>query len=789
MKENFKKLFAVVLAVAMLAAQIVVPTNAAPTYYCSECGTDAVQGNLLRQILPTCGDEGYDIYDCANTECEAGTITVVIDATGVHTGNGVVVPAVPSSCTAAGTVAYETCTGCGAYLLPGTATKLNSIVDAIDPHNYVPTVTPPTCTEGGYTTYVCSVCEDTYVDDEVACLTHHYVDVAGKAATCKEEGYTAHKECDNPGCDAIDPENPKETIAIQNHNLHIDAQRSQAPTCTAPGWNLFVCENDQCPYWEGGNGVKEPLEAEGHKLTPTAAKAATCENAGNHAYWTCSVCNVIYKNADATEAFADLAATVIPATGHTEIAIAYKEATCSEEGARDGIMCVVCKEILHASVKVPANGHTLTPVAAVASTCDTQGNIAHKKCTDCEKLFAAATSDDKTVNYNATPLAANAEKLALREHVKVEREALAPTCTVAGVMVTTCTYDDCDYAVSTGIDPKGHTFTFHPYDAPACEEDGCQAYNECTVCNLLFAANANPADVTIEAVTMNDLTIDGLEHVEVEVPFVAPTYNAKGNAAGTKCSVCSKPLVAANDIAELDEAIKFTYEVTGVKDTTSIAVNSGTITMKIFFEVLADADDLAAYNSEVLANIFGIDFQVSYDKTAFDLKSVDDVNVPFSGNFSSTPKATADSNGLVKISQNADTAAGEEFKKSEGKVLLTTLVFNVKDATAKGNYNFGFAWDVIHPDHDAAQNSETIDTSLSASSIDVEVRTLGDANYSDSFSQADILKITQYIEMAAESETPVDYVAEYDMNKDSFIDGADLSLLRRAIVGDNAYLN
>ena len=41
MKENLKKLFAVVLAVAMLAAQVVVPTNAATNYYCSVCGEDA----------------------------------------------------------------------------------------------------------------------------------------------------------------------------------------------------------------------------------------------------------------------------------------------------------------------------------------------------------------------------------------------------------------------------------------------------------------------------------------------------------------------------------------------------------------------------------------------------------------------------------------------------------------------------------------------------------------------------------------------------------------------------
>ncbi len=41
-------------------------------------------------------------------------------------------------------------------------------------HNYVPTVTEPTCTEAGFTTYTCE-CGESYVADEVAALGHNYV--------------------------------------------------------------------------------------------------------------------------------------------------------------------------------------------------------------------------------------------------------------------------------------------------------------------------------------------------------------------------------------------------------------------------------------------------------------------------------------------------------------------------------------------------------------------------------------------------------------------------------------
>ena len=52
-------------------------------------------------------------------------------------------------------------------------------------HNYTAEVTAPTCTTGGYTTYTCSACGDSYVADEVAALDHSWTD-----ATC-----TAPKTC------------------------------------------------------------------------------------------------------------------------------------------------------------------------------------------------------------------------------------------------------------------------------------------------------------------------------------------------------------------------------------------------------------------------------------------------------------------------------------------------------------------------------------------------------------------------------------------------------------------
>lgn len=57
-------------------------------------------------------------------------------------------------------------------------------------HNYVETVTQPTCTSLGYTTHTCE-CEDSYVNNYVNATSHHYDEVITQP-TCTTLGYTTH---------------------------------------------------------------------------------------------------------------------------------------------------------------------------------------------------------------------------------------------------------------------------------------------------------------------------------------------------------------------------------------------------------------------------------------------------------------------------------------------------------------------------------------------------------------------------------------------------------------------
>ena len=62
-------------------------------------------------------------------------------------------------------------------------------------HEYEAVVTAPDCVSGGYTTYTCSVCGDSYVADETSALGHTEEVIPGKDATCTETGLTEGKKC------------------------------------------------------------------------------------------------------------------------------------------------------------------------------------------------------------------------------------------------------------------------------------------------------------------------------------------------------------------------------------------------------------------------------------------------------------------------------------------------------------------------------------------------------------------------------------------------------------------
>ncbi len=113
---------------------------------------------------PSCTEPGEESRVCS----VCGRVeTRPVDALGHTPGEPVMENQVDPSCTEAGSYELVTrCETCGEILASEHFT-----IDALG-HDYVPAVTEPSCTEGGFTTYTCSRCGDSYVGDETAALGH-----------------------------------------------------------------------------------------------------------------------------------------------------------------------------------------------------------------------------------------------------------------------------------------------------------------------------------------------------------------------------------------------------------------------------------------------------------------------------------------------------------------------------------------------------------------------------------------------------------------------------------------
>lgn len=75
--------------------------------------------------------------------------------------------------------------------------------------------------------------------------------------------------------------------------------------------------------------VLADIPATGHKLTKTEAKAPSCTEDGNQAYWTCGTCGKLFADGEGkTEITLD--STVLPALGHD-----YKDGVCTRCNGKD----------------------------------------------------------------------------------------------------------------------------------------------------------------------------------------------------------------------------------------------------------------------------------------------------------------------------------------------------------------------------------------------------------------------------------------------------------------------
>ncbi len=181
-------------------------------------------------------------------------------------------------------------------------------------HKYLKDVNEPTCTEEGFTLYLCEECGDFYEDNKKKPLGHDLEHHEGKAATCEEAGYEAYDTCKRcsyttyksiPALDHMystatyswNQDNSKVTATIlcdrnQTHIISetVDVTKSIEPAkCLEAGKITYTAEFKNKAFTT--QIKEEEIKAVGHDIQTVSAKAPTCKEVGYEAYEYCSRCD------------------------------------------------------------------------------------------------------------------------------------------------------------------------------------------------------------------------------------------------------------------------------------------------------------------------------------------------------------------------------------------------------------------------------------------------------------------------------------------------------------------
>ena len=282
---------------------------------CLRCGSanpDYHQHSYSVKVIdPTCTDRGYTAYDCI---CGDSYIANYTDPLGHDYVSGVCsrcgesdghqhnyeATVTEPTCTAQGYTTY-TC-HCGDFYTS----------DYTEPqHNYQGFVTEPGCALPGCTTYTCTICGNSYMGDFTNPLGCTYTVSSVTAPTCTEEGYTTYN-CIRCGSTRKD-----DYIAPLGHSY---GEAVTEPTCTEGGYITFTC-TDCGDTYQGD--YTAPL---GHSYEEKVTEP-TCTEQGYTTY-TCTSCGDTYQD------------DYIEPNGHNYEA-AVTEPSCTEQGYTTYI-CSVC---------------------------------------------------------------------------------------------------------------------------------------------------------------------------------------------------------------------------------------------------------------------------------------------------------------------------------------------------------------------------------------------------------------------------------------------------------------
>ena len=314
-------------------------------------------------------------------------------------------------------VKEPTCTETGykSYLCKLCNLRMKDEIPATGHTGVVDEAVAATCTTTGLTEgWHCSVCNEVIkAQEEIPMLEHDWETIEGYPATCTEEGLEDYERCSRCGA-----QDGFTVIMPLLHDWENDYTVDQEATCTTDGSKSIYCSRCDATM------DTQVIPATGHTAVVDEAVAATCTETGLTEGCHCSVCgetiveqevipetghNLVRKPGYAsscTEAgwtdgwvcsvcgYVDTEQKEIPATGHQSENVDAKAATCEEAGQTSGTKCSVCGEILSGCEIIPATGHSEIEVDAKEATCTEYGQTAGVKCSVCGEILSGCEPTD-----------------------------------------------------------------------------------------------------------------------------------------------------------------------------------------------------------------------------------------------------------------------------------------------------------------------------------------------------------------------------------------------------------
>ena len=345
------------------------------------------------------------------------------------------------------------------------------------------------------------------------------------------------------------------TIVMQDNSEQYRYTTEGSTVAEYPtGYAFFFKDGDTKTWISKGTQTYDAdatIYAENMPLEKIQAKAPTCTEDGNSAYWYSAAFDKYFKDENGVNEIT-AESTVIPAKGHGESEVkGSKEATCTEDGYTGDKVCKVCGEILERGTVIEKLGHVWG---------EPEWNWSEDGAS-CKVTFTCQNNSEHKESPNVT----------------VTSEVKTPaTCTESGVTTYTAKVD---FNGSTYTDTKevsvpatGHELKKTDAKEPTCTEDGNKEYWTCDTCDKYFSD----------------------ENAETEIQLADTVIEATGHSYDNgKCTVCGE--IDPDFKAVIIEGANGTWQK-GTKDGLSFTSNA---TFADFQKVQVDGKDLDASNYTV----------------------------------------------------------------------------------------------------------------------------------------------------------------------------------------------